>query len=267
MNFTKMQGTGNDFILIDGLHQKIDALDWPTLSKAWCDRHFGIGADGVILVLPSKTADLQMRVYNADGSVAEMCGNGIRCFAFFAWQQKMVTQKRFTIETLAGIMVPELNDITDRNALVTIDMGAPQTKPAMNVPIEVGNRTYALTTVSMGNPHAVLFVDQTGGFPVNMIGPQIENHAMFPNRTNVEFIEIIGPDEIQMRVWERGSGETLACGTGACAAVVAGILHKKLNDSVAVHLLGGKLNIVWKDHDHIFMTGPAEVVFEGKIAT
>ncbi len=279
MNFTKMQGTGNDFILIDALHQKTEGLDWPTLSKGWCDRHFGIGADGVILVLPSKTADLQMKIYNADGSEAEMCGNGIRCFAFFAWQQKLVTQKRFTVETLAGIMVPEIDDLSERQAMVTIDMGAPFLKPAfipvntdlaepiLNLPIEVGSRTYSVSAIGMGNPHAILFIDHTKGFPVSTIGPMIEHHPFFPKRTNVEFIEIISPEEINMRVWERGAGETLACGTGTCAATVAGILQGKLRDSITVHLLGGDIHVSWKDHDHVFMTGPAEVVFEGKTST
>jgi diaminopimelate epimerase len=266
MNFTKMQGTGNDFILIDALHQKIDNLDWPTLSKTWCNRHFGIGADGLILVLPSKTADLQMRIFNADGTEAEMCGNGIRCFAFFAWQQKLFAQKRILVETLAGTMVPEFNELSDHHALVTVDMGTPLSNESiLNLPIQVGTQTYSITAIGMGNPHAVVFVDKTSGFPVSTIGPIIENHELFPNRTNVEFVEVLSPDEINMRVWERGAGETLACGTGACAAAVAGILHQKLHDKVAIHLLGGDLQVAWKDHNRIFMTGPAEIVFEGKI--
>ncbi|MDD5455485.1 MAG: diaminopimelate epimerase [Candidatus Margulisbacteria bacterium] len=277
MNFTKMQGTGNDFIIINGFKELVNGINWPALSRKLCDRHYGIGADGVILALRSKKADLLMKIYNADGSEAEMCGNGIRCFAFFAWKKKLVTKKSFSVETLAGLMKPEIVEMADNKALVKIDMGQPRFNPKeipvnldKQFPIKLAearlkNKTITFTPVGMGNPHAVVFVEDTDNYPVREIGEEMETNKLFPKRTNVEFIEILSKKEIKMRVWERGSGETLACGTGACASVVAGILLEKLNNLVKVHLLGGDLNIEWHDGKSVFMTGPAETVFDGKI--
>ncbi|OGI10699.1 MAG: diaminopimelate epimerase [Candidatus Margulisbacteria bacterium GWF2_35_9] len=277
MNFTKMHGTGNDFILVNCMNEDISKTNWPEISTRLCDRHFGIGADGLILVLPSNKYDLQMRIFNADGSEAEMCGNGIRCFTLFAKEQKLINKNTTTIETLAGKIVPEIITSDGDSATIKINMGQPQFNPdeltqTINIlyPSNNGNQTivdrqYTVTPVNMGNPHAVIFVGNTHDFPVTDIGPIIEADSFFPNKTNVEFIEIISENEIKMRVWERGSGETLACGTGACASVVAGILHNKLADKVTVNLLGGKLEIDWPNHEEVYLTGSAKIVFNGQI--
>jgi len=277
MNFTKMQGTGNDFILLNCMAEDISNTNWTDLSKHLCNRHFGIGADGVILVLPSDNEDLKMRIFNADGSEAEMCGNGIRCFALFVKEHGIMAKNTFTVETLAGKIVPEIIESDEISATVKINMGQPKYNeaeltrtinllyPANNPGQTIMDRQYTVTPISTGNPHAVIFINNTEDFPVHDIGPLIELDSSFPNKTNVEFIEILSENEIKMRVWERGSGETLACGTGACASVVAGILHKKLSDDTTVHLLGGDLRIEWPNHEDLYLTGPAKLVFRGDV--
>ncbi len=274
--FTKMHGTGNDFVLVDGITNNIDLNKLQAASKNICDRHFGIGADGVIAVLSSNNSDLQMRIFNADGSEAEMCGNGLRCFSFFAFHSKLITNKTFTVETLAGQMIPEIIESNSNQAQVKINMGKPfllakdipvehNRSDLLNIPLQINNLNLKITPIGMGNPHAVIFVDNLNDFPVCEIGPLLEKHPLFPNKTNVEFVEVITQHEAKMRVWERGSGETLSCGTGTCASVVAGNLLNKLSEKVTVHLLGGDLSIEWKNKESIYMTGAANIVFEGQI--
>jgi len=274
--FTKMHGLGNDFIVIDGIHQRLEDLDFSKVAPVLCDRHFGIGADGVILVLNSATSDLKMRIFNADGSEPEMCGNGVRCFARFVYENKLIEKEIFSVETLAGPIVPALVVQNGIVQAIEVDMGKPILAPAeipvaefstnhvINEPITIQNEIFNFTAVSMGNPHAVIFVDHLG--PINEIGPAIETHPYFPNKTNVEFIQVLSRQEIVLKVWERGAGETLACGTGACASVVAGILNQLLDRKVRVHLPGGDLNIEWQQTDeHVIMTGIADVVYTGEI--
>ncbi|MEK6558045.1 MAG: diaminopimelate epimerase [Candidatus Margulisiibacteriota bacterium] len=263
--FTKMHGIGNDFIVIDGVRTMIDETTIQKRASALCNRHTGVGADGVILILPSDIADLRMRVFNTDGSEAEMCGNGIRCFAAFVSQAGLVASKIFTVQTPAGIRIPEIISETPLGAEVRIDMGVPQLDALeIQIKLEDGS-SFLLTPVGMGNPHAVVVVPDVSVIPLATAGPLIERHPFFPHRTNVEFIQIVSRSEIKLRVWERGSGETLACGTGACASVVAGILLGKLSDQVSVRLPGGYLEIVWQKHENIFMTGAAQFVFEGTL--
>ncbi len=281
--FTKMQGLGNDFVLIDGLKQtEVLKTDLSVLAKKLCHRRFGIGADQVLLLCPSSKADFQMRIFNADGFEVEMCGNGIRCLAKYIWDQGLSSKGILNIETRAGIIRPE-----KVNGLVKVDMGEPvfypqripvnisddflvqnskgNEKAIIDYPLEIENRLFHITCVSMGNPHAVIFIDKVEDFPVGYYGPKIENHPIFPKRTNVEFIEVINPSEIKMRVWERGSGETMACGTGASASTVAAIIKGLIGRNVIVHLAGGDLNIAWSENNHVYMTGPAEEVFNGEI--
>jgi diaminopimelate epimerase len=256
-----------------------NCLNLPKISEQLCDRHFGIGGDGLILVLPSEKADLRMRIYNSDGSEAQMCGNGIRCFAKYAYENQLISKHKFTVETLAGMITPEL--IFTKNIItgIKVNMGIPKIlkkeipmKGAGNLPVV--NETLRLksqeelkiTCVSMGNPHCVLFVDNVNSVAVNEIGPLIENHTIFPEKTNVEFIQILNRKELNFRVWERGVGETLACGTGACAALVAGVLNNKIENRAIIHLKGGDLDIEWIKNGPVFMTGPANFVFRGKIA-
>ncbi len=268
MNFTKMQGCGNDFVLLGSFSGNDDAL--PTLARRMCDRRFGVGADGLILALPSQVAELRMLFFNPDGTQAEMCGNGIRCLARFARRERMVTKDCFRIETGAGI-----KEIEMRDNQVRVDMGAPILAPAnipvnlpgekvLNHPIEVDGRKFGITCVSMGNPHCVIFVSALDDQLVQGIGPMIEKHPLFPKKTNTEFIQVLNTQELRMRVWERGAAETMACGTGACASAVAAVLNGKTGRNVTVHLLGGDLQIEWPESDNrIRMTGPAEFVFEG----
>jgi len=262
MMFTKMQGLGNDFIMVDcfdiDMECVLDIGDRKTVQKL-CDRHFGIGADGVILILPSDNSDFRMRIFNPDGSEAEMCGNGIRCFAKFVYDLGITKEKTFTVETLAGIIKPR---IVEKGIMV--DMGEPKVGD-IGFNLTANEKTYQITEVSMGNPHAVIFVDNAEDYPVSDEGAAIETNKRFPNKTNVEFVEVVNDSEIIMRVWERGAGITLACGTGACASVVAGALNKKTGRNVTVHLLGGDLDIEWAADNHVYMTGPAEFVFDGKI--
>ena len=275
--FTKMHGLGNDFILVDCLQEPLPENMLPKLSQEWCQRHFGIGADGLILVLPSKVGHFRMRMFNPDGSEAEMCGNGIRCFAKYVYERGLTKQTSLKVETLAGIIQPKLRAKSGKVESIRVDMGQPRLLRSQ-IPMKgedtkvIGEKLKVLgerrevTCVSMGNPHCVIFVNRLEFFPVEQVGSAIENHQFFPQRTNVEFVQIKSANEIKLRVWERGAGETLACGTGACAALVAGVLNKKNDHKVTVHLLGGDLLVEWrKDNKHVYLTGPAEEVFVGKI--
>lgn len=273
MEFTKMQGLGNDFVIINDLEENIS--DYSALAKKVCHRNFGIGADGLMVVLPSKKADFRMRIINSDGSEPEMCGNGIRCFAKFVYDQGLTKKNKLEIETLAGIIKPEL--IIENNAvtLIKVDMGEPvlqseliptavkDQKVIKGHALQVQDKEFLVTCVSMGNPHCLIFADEPD-LLAEKYGPDLEKHPFFPRKTNVEFIEVLNKNEVKMRVWERGAGITLACGTGACATTVACVLNDKTDRSITVHLLGGDLQIEWSEADnHLYMTGPAVTVFTG----
>ncbi|WP_421657150.1 diaminopimelate epimerase [Leptothermofonsia sp. ETS-13] len=275
IEFTKYHGLGNDFILVDN-RESAEPLLTPEQAVRWCDRHFGIGADGVIFALPGQNGtDYTMRIYNSDGSEPEMCGNGIRCFARFVAELEGTTEARsYRIHTLAGVMVPKL----EAEGLVTVDMGEPRLLAAeipttvsnpdqkvVDYPLKVAGQVWKVTCVSMGNPHCITFVDEVAAIPLEILGPQFEGHAVFPKKTNTEFIQVVRPDYLKMRVWERGAGMTLACGTGACASLAAGVLTGKCDRRATVELPGGPLHIEWSEPDnHLYMTGPAEKVFTGK---
>ena len=276
IEFSKYQGLGNDFILIDNRHTAKPIIT-PEQAIAICDRHFGIGADGVIFALPGKAdTDYTMRIYNSDGSEPEMCGNGIRCLAKFIADLEGNTEvnKSYKIDTLAGLIVPKLEE----NGEVTVDMGEPELTASkipttltgvegkvIAQPLKVADRTWLVTTVSMGNPHCITFVEDSEAIALEQIGPLFEHHPVFPQRTNTEFIEVVKPDYVKMRVWERGAGITLACGTGACASVVAGVLNHQCDRSSTVELPGGCLQINWSAADNrVYMTGPATKVFQGQ---
>ena len=275
MKFTKMNGCGNDYVYINGFVENVE--NPKELVKKVSDRHFGIGSDGLILIVPSDKADFCMRMFNADGSEGEMCGNGIRCVAKYVYDHKMTDKTEISIETKAGIKYLDLTVEDGKVTKVKVDMGEPILEPkkipvrsekkrVVNEPIAVAEKTWNMTCVSMGNPHAVVFVEDTGSLEIEKYGPLFENHELFPNRTNTEFVQVLNRNEINMRVWERGSGETLACGTGTCASVVACILNDFTDEKVLVHLLGGDLEIEYeKTTNHVFMTGPAETVFEGEL--
>ena len=275
MKFTKMNGCGNDYVYINGFVENVE--NPKELAKKVSDRHFGIGSDGLILIVPSDKADFCMRMFNADGSEGEMCGNGIRCVAKYVYDHKMTDKTEISIETKAGIKYLDLTVEDGKVTKVKVDMGEPILEPkkipvrsekkrVVNEPIAVAEKTWNMTCVSMGNPHAVVFVEDTGSLEIEKYGPLFENHELFPNRTNTEFVQVLNRNEINMRVWERGSGETLACGTGTCASVVACILNDFTDEKVLVHLLGGDLEIEYeKTTNHVFMTGPAETVFEGEL--
>jgi len=278
MRFTKMHGLGNDYVVIDCVSEDISISErrLPRLAREMSDRHFGVGSDGIILVLPSKSAHFRMRIFNPDGSEAEMCGNGIRLFAKYAYDHKLTRRRELEVETLAGIIRPRLQVRSGRVQAVTADMGAPRLE-RKEIPMKgkggrplrerlrvLGER-FEVTCVSMGNPHCVLFVDDVERFPVERIGPAIEHHDLFPRRTNVEFVQVVGPTELRMRVWERGAGETLACGTGAAASLVAAHLTDRAERKAVVHLRGGDLRVSWHPaDDHVFVIGPAEEVFVGE---
>ncbi|MFH1037747.1 MAG: diaminopimelate epimerase [PVC group bacterium] len=266
--FTKMQGLGNDFILVDDRGQKL--RPGPELVRFLCARHFGIGADGLITVAHSDRADLKMRIFNRDGSEAGMCGNGIRCFALYARDRGLVRGGKMSVETPAGIMRPEIVA-----GSVIVDMGEPVLEgPLIPValagrvvdrPAVFGKHRVRMTCVSMGNPHCVIFYPPGEPPPVEELGPVIESDRLFPEKTNVEFIQVMSRQEMRLFVWERGAGRTLACGTGAAAAVAAGVLTGRTGRDVLVHLPGGDLRIEWREDNHLFMTGPAGYVFEGEI--
>lgn len=275
MKFTKMQGIGNDYIYINGFEEKIQ--NPAELSVRLSDRHFGIGGDGIILIEPSETADCRMDIYNADGSQAMMCGNGIRCVGKYVYERGIAKKETLTVDTMSGVKTLRLDVDGGKVVSVTVDMGAPEFCPEripVSLPgdmvvareLELENETFRITCVSMGNPHCVLFVDDVQTLAVESIGPKLENHSIFPNRANIEFIHVLNENEVEMRVWERGSGETWACGTGACASVVACVLNGKTGREVLVHLKGGDLSIRWDENSgHIFMQGPAEFVFDGTV--
>ncbi len=274
MRFTKMQGLGNDYVYVDCFKETIE--DPSKLAKVISDRHFGVGSDGLILICPSDKADFEMKMYNADGSRGEMCGNGIRCVAKYVYDYGLTDKTHISVETLGGIKYLDLTVENGKVALVKVDMGSPILTPeqvpviadgesAVDEPICVDGVEYRMTCVSMGNPHAVVYMEDVDNLDIEKIGPSFENHERFPNRVNTEFVKVLDRETAQMRVWERGSGETLACGTGACAVAVACILNGLTDNKVRVKLLGGDLLIEWdKEQDTVYMTGPAEVVFDGE---
>lgn len=274
MKFTKMQGLGNDYVYVNGFEEKIENPS--ELAVKVSDRHFGIGSDGLILINPSKVADFEMEMYNADGSRSEMCGNGIRCVAKYVYDYGLTDKTQISVETLGGIKYLDLTIDNGKAVRIKVDMGKPILEPAkipvvsegdivLDEPILVDGTEYRMTAVSMGNPHTVVYMDDIEHLEIEKTGPKFENHEHFPNRVNTEFVKVLDRHTVQMRVWERGSGETLACGTGACAVAVACILNGLTEDKVTVKLLGGDLLIEWdKEKDTVYMTGPAEVVFEGE---
>ena len=275
MKFTKMHGLGNDYVYVNCFEEKID--NPPAVARFVSDRHFGIGSDGLIMINPSKTADFEMEMYNADGSRGEMCGNGIRCVAKYVYDYGLTDKTQISVETLGGIKYLDLTVEDGKVSLVKVDMGKPELEAdlipiisereqVIDEPIEVDGKEYHMTGVSMGNPHAVIYVDDVKGLDLEKIGPKFENHERFPKRINTEFVHCIDRQTVEMRVWERGSGETLACGTGACAVAVSSILNNLTDTRVTVKLLGGDLQIEWdQKKNHVFMTGPAKVVFDGVI--
>jgi diaminopimelate epimerase len=275
MQFTKMHGAGNDYVYIDAFQQRL-AGDLPALARKISDRHFGVGGDGLIVIGPSERADARMRMFNADGSESQMCGNGIRCVAKYLYDHGICRRSTLDVETGAGVLTLELEIAADRVERVRVDMGEPILEadriptrlpgdPVVEVPLTVDERTWNVTCVSMGNPHCVIYVDQVTDELVLGVGPQIERHTMFPQRVNVEFVQPIAPDRVRQRTWERGSGETLACGTGASAVCVAGVLTGRTRRRLTVELRGGELELEWRaDDNHVFMTGPAVEVFSGE---
>lgn len=275
MKFTKMHGIGNDYVYVNCFEESVK--NPAEVSKFVSDRHFGIGSDGLILISPSAIADFRMNIYNADGSQAEMCGNGIRCVAKYVYDYGLTDKTEISVETLAGIKYLRLQVENGKVASVEVNMGAPilepkeipvavEESPVVNVPVEVKGKIYHMTCVSMGNPHAIIFMNNVKDLDIAAIGPYFENHTVFPKRTNTEFVEVLDRNTVNMRVWERGSDETLACGTGACATTVACILNDKTESEVTVHLHGGDLKIRWdREANQVYMTGPATVVFDGEI--
>ncbi len=275
LKFTKMQGLGNDYVYVDCTKKRLENAS--EIAKKVSDRHFGIGSDGLILINDSAVADFEMEMYNADGSRGEMCGNGIRCVAKYVYDYGLTDQTHISVETLGGIKYLDLTVENGKVTQVRVDMGTPMLEPekvpvlaegtsVIDKPIEVGGNEYRMTAVGMGNPHTVVFMEDVDHLEIEKIGPQFENHPCFPNRVNTEFVKVIDKNTAKMRVWERGSGETLACGTGACAVAVACILNGLTENTVTVQLLGGDLLIEWdRNADKVYMTGPAEVVFDGEI--
>lgn len=276
MKFTKMHGCGNDYVYVNCFKEQV--ADPSQLAIQVSDRHFGIGSDGLILICPSEQADFRMRMFNADGSEGKMCGNGVRCIAKYVYDYGLTDKTTISIETKGGIKYLELHVEDGKVQTVKVDMGEPILN-AKEIPVDwkaermigekvtIDGQEYEMTCVSMGNPHAVVWVEDTASLPLEKIGPVFETHPMFPERVNTEFVQILNKKEVNMRVWERGSGETLACGTGACATAVACILNGKTEEEVVIHLLGGDLKIQYdKKTNHVFMTGPATTVFDGEIA-
>lgn len=294
IRFTKMEGCGNDYVYINGISQTIPEDIKPELVRKMSDRHFGIGGDGVIFINSSQIADFEMEMYNADGSRGEMCGNGIRCVGKYVYDYGLTDQTQITVESFKKIKyltlypedgfvkrvrvnmgpailesseIPVLYSEEEGRALI-LDDGSKISCAVVDAPLEIGDEIKRVTCVSMGNPHAVLFVDNTEDLPLNEIGPLYENHRRFPNRINTEFVQVIDEGHVRMRVWERGSGETLACGTGCCATGVACVLNGKTGDRIIVDVLGGSLEIEWdKKSNNVWMTGPARTVFEGSVDT
>lgn len=283
MKFTKMQGIGNDYVYVNCFKEEVKNPSEVSIFVS--DRHFGIGSDGLILIKPSDVADFKMDMYNADGSQAEMCGNGIRCVGKYVYDYGLTDKEDITVETLAGIKKLHFEIEDGKVSLITVDMGEPILEPGLvpvdvsilptaneameavvDEPLTVDGKEYRVTCVSMGNPHAIVYVDSTKDLEIEKIGPSFEHHKFFPKRVNTEFIEVLNRKEVNMRVWERGAAETWACGTGACASTVAGVLNGVTDDEIVLHLLGGDLKVKWdKATKHVFMTGPAKVVFDGEI--
>jgi len=273
MKFWKMHGLGNDYIVIDNRDNAIGENELSGLARKLCERRFSVGADGLLLLYDSKIADAKMRIFNADGSEAEMCGNGIRCFAKYCYENNIVKKSELRIETLAGIKKVWLTISKGEVKEAKVDMGSPILERSsipmlgkgtcINEDLAVDGKKFKVTCLSVGNPHCVIFVDDVKKFPVDEIGPKIERHQLFLNRVNVDFVQVLNKEELSVRAWERGCGETLACGTGACASVVAGNLLKKIGNKATVHLLGGDLQIEYSGN--IFMIGPAEKVFDGEL--
>ncbi len=278
MIFAKMHGLGNDFVVVNGFVEHLDDAVLPNLAKGACDRKFGIGGDGLIIVAPSTNADYFMRMFNPDGTEAQMCGNGIRCVARFACERSIARANPVRVDTLAGVRIIDLKLKDGAFVSARVDMGAPILErgkiptslpgegPVVSEPLKLSDRTLSVTCVSMGNPHCIVFVDDVEGYPVREVGQQVEHHPAFPERTNTEFIQVKSRELIRMRVWERGAGETLACGTGACASAVASVLNGKTERSLTVQLDGGDLDIEWPEGGSVMMTGPAVEVFSGEIA-
>lgn len=264
MKFTKMQGLGNDYVYVNCFEETVE--DPSATAVMVSNRNFGIGSDGLILIKPSKVADCQMDMYNLDGSRGAMCGNGIRCVGKYAYDHGIVDKTEIDVETASGIKHLSLHVKDGRVDTVTVDMGRPEQTSEIGEVITVSGREYAFTGISMGNPHAVVFMDGIETFNIEEIGPHFERHERFPDRTNTEFVEVVDRTHVNMRVWERGSGETLACGTGACATAVACVLNGKTGEQVEVVLRGGVLSIFWdREKDTVYMTGPAVEVFHGEI--
>jgi len=274
MKFTKMHGLGNDFIFFENL-DNIE-MDYPAMAIRMCHRQLGIGADGIIAVLPSEVSDLRMRIINADGSEANMCGNAIRCYAKYAYERRLVKSKSFRIETFAGIIIPEVITENEKVVTVRVNMGNPNTerqfipmlgdeKEAIQVPVQVGNHVFQLTSLLMGVPHTIVFVPDLNAIELEKTGRAIEKHSLFPKGTNVNFVEVVNRNRIKLRTWERGAGATLACGTGSCASAVASAINKHTGRNVSVELQYGQLDIEWVEDGTVFMTGPAEESFTGEI--
>ncbi len=276
LKFTKMHGAGNDYIYMNAIEQQIDNPS--DLAVKLSNRNFGIGSDGLVLILPSDICDFRMQMFNSDGSEAEMCGNASRCVGKYVYDKGLTTKSEITLETGAGIKYITLLEGDSKVRKVTVDMGEPilnpdlipvkaEGEPVLNLPLDVDGKTWEITCVSMGNPHAVIFTTGIKDLDLPEIGPKFEKHPIFPRKTNTEFIEVIDRQTLNMRVWERGAGETLACGTGACAAAVAAVLNGLCDRKIKIHLLGGDLEIEWnKENNHVYMTGEAVTVFEGELS-
>ncbi len=272
--FTKMEGLGNDYVYLDG--SRVEVEDPASLARAISDRHFGVGADGLILILPSDVADIRMEMYNADGSRSKMCGNGLRCVGYYARKHGLVANAEMVVETGAGLLpLTVLKETGDRSALVRIELGVPILERkqipmtgapgrVIDEPIMLYGETFRITAVSLGNPHAVIYVEDAAGVQIERFGPALEHHPLFPHRVNAEFVEVVSETEVIQRTWERGTGETLACGTGAAAVTVAGILIARTSSPLTIHLLGGDLQVEWDGRGTVVQTGPATVVFTGE---
>ncbi|MTI79792.1 MAG: diaminopimelate epimerase [Firmicutes bacterium] len=274
MRFTKVHGLGNDFVIVNCMEKANLPDDLPRLARNVCHRNFGIGADGLVLLWPSATEDLRMQILNSDGSEPEMCGNAIRCVAKYVYDHNIVTKQQIRVETLAGTIIPEVIVEDGEVSMVKVDMGEPRLERGqipmngpdgrvVNEPLEVDGETYHITTVSMGNPHCVIFIPDVKAVPLAQIGPKLESHPKFPQKTNVEFVQVINDEEVRMKVWERGAGITMACGTGACATGIAAALNGHTGRKVKVMLDGGPLIIEWTEDNKVYMTGPAAEVFNG----
>lgn len=273
-SFSKWHGLGNDFVIVNGFTEKID--NYQQMAIEVCDRHFGVGADGLVVILPSEVADFQMRIFNSDGSEAEMCGNVTRCIARYVYDYGLTDKTKITLETKAGIIKPELIFIDGALSTIKVDMGKPhlrrseipmngdESEEVINELLVIGQSNYHITCVSMGNPHCILFVDDIADANLSVIGPMIETNSVFPRKINVEFVQVINKQKVRMRVWERGAGITMACGTGACATLVATVLNGKTDRQAIVELDGGELFIEWGQDNHIYMSGPAVEVFRGE---